>query len=227
MRSKRDISIAVSIFMTIALALFLPSLSIAGDLEPSAPPGPTMHTLDEIYRAMTLGGVAKSGQTISYAIGDDGDLQSGVAWPNPRFTDNGDGTVTDNLTGLMWTKDVNLYGEMTWNDALNSCKTCSVGGYSDWYLPQIGQLQSLIHYGFCYPAMPDTVGTGQWTPGNPFTNVVQDWHPLDFWSSSTIAYDASKVWVIRTASGMTEYINGNGTEGSKHVWCVRGRVDSH
>ena len=40
--------------------------------------------------------------------GQDGEIQAGVAWPSPRFTDNGDGTMTDNLTGLMWTKDANL-----------------------------------------------------------------------------------------------------------------------
>ena len=42
--------------------------------------------------------------------GQDGEIQAGVAWPNPRFTDNGNGTVTDNLTGLMWTKDANPVG---------------------------------------------------------------------------------------------------------------------
>ena len=45
--------------------------------------------------------VPKTGLTSSYLTGDDGDLQKGVPSPNPRFTNNGDGTVTDNLTGLM------------------------------------------------------------------------------------------------------------------------------
>jgi hypothetical protein len=63
-------------------------------------------------------GVPKTGQTDCYyddgtsgtctcgttncPSGQDGDLEKGVAWPDPRFTDNGDGTVTDNLTGLVW-----------------------------------------------------------------------------------------------------------------------------
>ena len=42
--------------------------------------------------------VEKTGQTTSYGIGDDGDLEKGIPWPNPRFTDNLNGTVTDNLT---------------------------------------------------------------------------------------------------------------------------------
>ena len=48
--------------------------------------------------------VPQTGQTTSYEIGDDGDLERGVVWPDPRFTDNANGTVTDNLTGLIWSK---------------------------------------------------------------------------------------------------------------------------
>jgi hypothetical protein len=49
--------------------------------------------------------VEKTGQMTSYATGDDGDHEQGVAWPNPRFNDRGNGTVVDNLTGLTWLKD--------------------------------------------------------------------------------------------------------------------------
>src|SRR5215471_17721309 len=49
--------------------------------------------------------VPRTGQTTSYAAGDDGALQKGVAWPTPRFTDNNNGTITDNLTGLIWLKN--------------------------------------------------------------------------------------------------------------------------
>ena len=55
-------------------------------------------------------GVPKTGQTTFYATGDDGDLEKGVPWPSPRFTDNGNGTVTDNLTGLTWLEDANCDG---------------------------------------------------------------------------------------------------------------------
>jgi len=55
----------------------------------------------------------KTGVTTSYAAGDDGALKKGVAWPNPRFTDNSNGTVTDNLTGLVWLKNANCPGPST------------------------------------------------------------------------------------------------------------------
>ncbi len=46
--------------------------------------------------------LAATGQTTTYAAGDDGALRKGTAWPEVRFTVNGDGTVTDHLTGLIW-----------------------------------------------------------------------------------------------------------------------------
>ena len=49
--------------------------------------------------------VPKTGQLTSYGNRDDGELQMGVVWPDPRFTDNFDGTVTDDLTGLIWLRD--------------------------------------------------------------------------------------------------------------------------
>jgi hypothetical protein len=45
--------------------------------------------------------VLKTGQTTAYGTGSDGDLQKGTA---RSYTDNGDGTITDNVTGLMWEK---------------------------------------------------------------------------------------------------------------------------
>ena len=49
-----------------------------------------------------------TGQTTSYYPGDDGDLQMGVAIPENRFTDHGNGSATDQLTALMWVLDGNL-----------------------------------------------------------------------------------------------------------------------
>jgi len=54
--------------------------------------------------------VPRTGQTWTYAPGDDADLLKGVEWPVPRFTDNGDGTVKDNLTGLILAVDIYVSG---------------------------------------------------------------------------------------------------------------------
>ena len=52
----------------------------------------------------------KTGNDVSDTSGEDGELQMGVEWPVPRFTDNEDGTVTDNLTGLVWLKNAIRFG---------------------------------------------------------------------------------------------------------------------
>jgi hypothetical protein len=123
--------------------------------------------------------VAKTGQTTSYRTGDDGDHELGVASPSPRFTDNGDGTVRDNLTGLMWAKDANLNnGEMTWNNAIDYANNLSLGSTgcggtaTDWRLPNHNELLSLIDKANESPAMPT---------GHPFSNI-QGGH---YWTSTT------------------------------------------
>ncbi len=143
--------------------------------------------------------VFQTGQTKSLYPGDDGDLQQGVAWPDPRFTDNGDGSVTDNLTGLVWLKDADCRdtvsdvsrnkGFLTWDEALSWSRNLASGncGLSDgsvagdWRMPNREELESLIDFGNFSPALPDTRGTGQWSQGEPFDNVQNAF----YWSSST------------------------------------------
>jgi len=163
--------------------------------------------------------VEKTGQTASYATGDDGDLKAGVAWPNPRFTDNGDGTVKDNLTGLVWLKDANALGERTWSDALTQVANLNIGTdfsatdytagtYSDWRLPNIKELQSLIDFGNYNPALPS---------GHPFINVQS----IDYWSSTTTVNDTSKAWSVGIRSGFV--LNPRKDIGGPYcVWPVRG-----
>jgi hypothetical protein len=105
-------------------------------------------------------------------IGQDGDIQAGVAWPTPRFTDRRDGTVRDNLTGLMWLRNAGCFDLRTWPQALTDANTlaspnpnCGLTDGShpgDWRLPNIHELLSLIDYSQVSPALP---------AGHPFTNV--------------------------------------------------------
>lgn len=60
----------------------------------------------------------------------------------PAYKDNGDGTVTDLNTHLMWLQ--NPVGKMTYAQAVAAASTCRVGGYTDWRLPTIKELYSLI-----------------------------------------------------------------------------------
>ena len=156
----------------------------------------------------------KTGQTTSYAAGDDGALQKGTAWPSPRFTDNANGTITDNLTGLIWLKDANCFGYQTWANALtsaNSLATTACGlsdgsSAGDWRLPNIVELESLIDAERVNPSLPS---------GHPFT-AVQAYY---YWSSSTYAGVTSIAWGVGMVNGDVNF-DVKGSNG--YVWPVRG-----
>jgi len=160
-------------------------------------------------------GVPKTGQTISYSDNDpdDGDLQMGTAWPDPRFIDNDDGTVTDNMTGLVWTKNANML-EVTqdWYAAVGACNELAHDGTDlvddsitgEWRLPNVRELQSLIDYGQNKPALP---------AGHPFLNV--QW--VSYWTSTSASTFLS--WGVSLDKGVTAPYYKGGTNG--FVWCVR------
>jgi hypothetical protein len=152
----------------------------------------------------------KTGQTTSYADGDDGDLQKGVTWPSPRFTDNGDNTISDNLTGLMWTKSFGLT-YVSWQNALNRIAGMNDGtysnyGYTDWRLPNINEIRSVMDLGQAYPALPSNY---------PFSGIGN----CQTWSSTTFASDSTNAWAPNLWYG-EKYYDAKGY--SKYIWAVRG-----
>ena len=167
--------------------------------------------------------VPKTGQTVSYATGDDGELVKGVEWPNPRFTDNLDGTITDNLSGLIWLKDAACFGKKIWNDALSDsnglangdCGLSDGSSVGDWRLPNINELQSLIHRGYNAPALPDTAGTGKWSNGDPFNNVQSFY----YWSSTTRPNSSAFAWFVYMGYGIEDF---HEKTNENYVWPVRG-----
>ena len=167
--------------------------------------------------AAPVASLTKTGQTSSYATGDDGDLQKGVAWPSPRFTDNGDQTITDNLTGLMWTKNGNAPGPAgcspgvakTWQQGLDYAKCLNTNnylGHNDWRLPNRKELRSLANYG--------QADTSAWLNTQGFNSVQFDW----YWSSTTYAVSTGRAWVVNMYDG---YVGGGNKTIRSYVWPVR------
>ncbi len=130
----------------------------------------------------------KTGQTISYRTGDDGDYQKGAAWPTPRFVDNGDGTITDKLTGLMWQREP-LSTTRFWNEAIDYCNALELAGYTDWRLPNRKELMSLINY--------DQANPSTWLNSQGFSNVQSGW----YWSAGTYAYYTGHAWYVYMRNG--------------------------
>ena len=159
---------------------------------------------------------ARTGQTASYAKGDDGDLKKGIAWPIPRFTDNSDGTVTDHLTGLIWLKNADFFGPKEFPEALNVCNGLAdgQGGLSDgsstgdWRLPNINEIMSLIDRGQYIPALPGD---------HLFENVQSE---LYYWSSTSNHGSTFIAWSIRAYNGNVS--SKNYDQHSHFVWPVRG-----
>lgn len=164
--------------------------------------------------------VAKTGQTVSYQAGDDGDLKPGMAWPNPRFTDNGDGTVTDNLTGLEWLKAPHSLpgnsGATNWPSAIDFCNELDYAGHSDWRLPNIRELESLVNR-----------GSGKWgsrpaawlnSANTPFSGVQSN----SYWSGSSYAVYTKYSWYVNMNYGDL-CSSGYSTNAENYcVWPVRG-----
>ncbi len=185
--------------------------------------------------------VAQTGQMTSYASGDDGDLQQGVASPTPRFTTNVNatddansngicdgsetcnGTITDNLTGLIWLRNANCANAgRSWAIALsdvanlnttgmmnsNNCGDTSNGGshQTDWRLPNLRELQSLVDYGNFFPSLP---------AGHPFTNFAA---PV-YWSSTSNASTPFNAWGVDFNFGL---VNRDFKTLSNFVIAVRG-----
>lgn len=143
-----------------------------------------------------------TGQTTSYASGDDYAVRAGVAWPGTRFTDNGDGTVTDHLTGLVWLKDAECFNPTDWSSALSAANHLASGacGLTDgsasgqWRMPNVNELESLVDVSRVNPAV---------SAGSPFTNIDL---ATAYWSSTTYTAASSNAMAIRFSDG--RWING-------------------
>lgn len=211
-----------------------------GFAEPSVAPGTsTMHSLDDIMGVL-IGHVPKTGQAICYdatgseigcsGTGQDGEKRMGSLpihvpasgttgaytiseWTGTRFTNNGDGTVTDNVTGLIWLQNANCWGTQTWATALTNANglasgTCGLSDGStagDWRLPNLNELHSLIDLTQAGPALPS---------GHPFSNVQLNW----YWSSTTDVNSTSVAWFVNFSSGL---VSGTSKPAPFYAWPVR------
>ena len=187
----------------------------------------------------TYGGsalVPRTGQILCYdpssnvvtTCGADGATLKGVTWPSPRFTNNNNGTVTDNLTGLIWLKNVNCFGTRKWADALTDCNTLANGTCDltdrsvsgSWRLPNRSELLSLLDIAYFTPALSNNDGTGQWVTDSVATSSFKDVQSGFYWSSTSRAADLGQVWSVHLGHGCVA--PDVKTPTTLLVWPVRG-----
>lgn len=143
--------------------------------------------------------------------GQDGELRTGLVWPEPRFAllDNGtlnDG-VLDRATGLVWALEP-LAGARgaPWQEALDLVKTLPVSlGKTPWRLPSINELESLVDASRHSPALP---------LGHPFTRTEEV-----YWSSTTSGFEADWAFALYLHKGAVGV--GYKPEAMFHAWPVR------
>ena len=125
----------------------------------------------------------KTGITISYSAGDDGQLQKGVPLPTPRFSDNNDGTIIDNLTGLILLKNDDCFGMQNWSTAITSANTLASG--------------------IC--GLTDGSSAGEWR----LPNANELGGRSGYWSSSTSAISPDKSWYFGNNGTITANSKGS------------------
>ena len=127
-----------------------------------------------------------------------------------NFRDNGDGTITDLATGLMWMQDDSGYG-MEWQDALKYCEDLKYAGHTDWRLPDAKELQSIVDY----TRMPDA--TDKTTPSTAGAAIDTDFFNI----TSFTNYNGDEDWGFFWSGTTHQSSNGNGGWG---VYVAFGRA---
>ena len=150
--------------------------------------------------------IPDTGQTGDYTsiFGEDSDYTSNTF----SFTDNGDSTVKDNNTSLVWQKEDDN-STRNWSNAKIYCESLNFGGYTDWRLPNVKELQSIVNYGNFPPTIDQTY----------FPNTASSY----YWSSTTSQSNTDDAWLVTFGYGsVLKY----GKVYNYYVRCVRGRSES-
>jgi hypothetical protein len=133
----------------------------------------------------------------------------------PSYTDNGDGTVTDNVTGMIWTQSVSTYA-MAWNEAELYCEALETGDITDWRLPAVKELWSIRNFSQGWPwvdtdyfyLVGDGTDLGQHHSWTSNAYLVES----DYQNSQV---DGEPHWIVNDWTGHTKAMSG-----SRFVRCV-------
>ncbi|MFA7289987.1 MAG: DUF1566 domain-containing protein [Melioribacteraceae bacterium] len=130
-----------------------------------------------------------------------------------QYRNNGGGTITDNVTGLIWSQNQSS-DWMDWQEADTYCSNLTLGGYDDWRLPNVKELQSIVDYSGVFPAL-DTIKFN-------ISGIVNEAGNADFpylWTSTSAGSDkvSGMYFADYVAFGYAVDPNGNDIHGAGAV----------
>jgi Protein of unknown function (DUF1566) len=133
-----------------------------------------------------------------------------------RYIDNNDGTVTDGLTGLMWTKNAN-HGAMSWSNAVAYCDNLVTNGYSDWRMPSVSAKGGTAELDTLFRKNKNPSGSWQGVAEKSFTGVQTSGSA--YWSRTSCADDPDRAYGVFMSAGGTHSLK---KASAYYVWPVRG-----
>ena len=152
----------------------------------------------------------------------------------PSYTDNNDGTITDNVTGLMWEQDMG--SKITFDEAFSKASNSTLGGYSDWRVPTLKELYSLILFSGKVKgevAIDLFIDTNYFNQELGDTSIGEREIDAQTWSSteyvSTTMNGVATVFGVNfidgRIKGYPKYKPGTGNANTMYFRMVRGNVD--
>ena len=138
----------------------------------------------------------------------------GDAYGENSFVDNGDGTVTDEATALMWAQSDDGV-ELDWEDALAYANDSELGGYDDWRLPNVKELQSIVDYSQSPSATdPDAVGAAidDVFTSTPITNEAGDSDYGYYWTSTSANFTSGEPYYYAWYVAFGRAVNDEGLD---------------
>lgn len=184
------------------------SLVSSGELEPTAPPGATMKSLDEIPPTWSQKLDSTNGSAVPEIAGCDSSRFrciwfSGAPTPLPQ-------AVLDKETGLVWERSPDTV-TLSWSTAVHYCYSRDTGGRLGWRLPKVEELMSLADPSESVPALPD---------GHPFLDIHAGATTDEYYWSSTTSHGFSTLAV--SVGFRARSVSHESKTDSRHIWCVRG-----
>jgi hypothetical protein len=197
------------------------SIVDAGRSSPAISPVFSCSTSTSLYWSTTLsaatassawtvgfsaGAAAANAKTLSYKVR----CVRGNALPVSDYADNGNGTVTDQTTGLVWEKSGSASG-LSWQDALALCENATTGGHTDWRLPNKRELELLVDWSRYDPALDPALtklGNSYWsgTTYDPTGYAYEAWR-VNFTDGQSRDYGKSVAYNVRCVRGGLTSLN--------------------